>query len=294
MAQVNNSAAPKQKPKKLPLPVKLVVGAVAGVVGTSCIFPIDMVKTRLQAGKGLVTNPLTVATQILRNEGIGGFYSGLGANLIGVTPEKAIKLAANEFFRELFEKDDGSIALHHEMVAGASAGICQVIATNPMEITKIRLQMQATLPIAERQTMLQVVSSLGIRGMYTGTPATLARDVPFSLIFFPGYANIKALLADDKGNNSMASILAAGSIAGAIGAAAVTPADVIKTRLQVAGGKQRYGNLINAFNVIVKEEGVSALFKGAFPRMVVVGPLFAITLLAFEAQKNYMIKSGKL
>jgi len=163
MPQDNNSndATPKQKPKKLPLPIKLVVGAVAGVVGTSCIFPIDMVKTRLQDAKGLVTNPVTVATQILRNEGIGGFYSGLGANLIGVTPEKAIKLAANEFFRELFEKEDGSIALHHEMVAGASAGICQVIATNPMEITKIRLQMQATLPLAERQTMLQVVSSLG-------------------------------------------------------------------------------------------------------------------------------------
>ena len=45
----------KEKPKKLPLPIKLVVGAVAGVVGTSCIFPIDMVKTRLQASKNQYT-----------------------------------------------------------------------------------------------------------------------------------------------------------------------------------------------------------------------------------------------
>jgi hypothetical protein len=39
-----------EKPKKLPLPIKLAVGATAGCVGTTCIFPIDMIKTRLQSG----------------------------------------------------------------------------------------------------------------------------------------------------------------------------------------------------------------------------------------------------
>ena len=107
----------------------------------------------------------------------------------------------------------------------------KVIATNPMEITKIRMQMQATLPAAERKTTIEVVKSLGVRGMYSGTLATLARDVPFSLLFFPGYANLKALLADEKGENSVASQLFAGGVAGAFGAAAVTPSDVIKTRL---------------------------------------------------------------
>jgi len=87
---------------------------------------------------GVFSGPLDCAAKILRNEGILGFYRGLGANLVGVTPEKAIKLAANEFFREHLEKDDGSITLQNEMIAGALAGFCQVIATNPMEITKIR------------------------------------------------------------------------------------------------------------------------------------------------------------
>ena len=65
-------------------------------------------------------------------------------------------------------------------------------------------------------------------------------------------------------------------------------------RLQMAGGKERYGNMGNAFKTIVKEEGFGALYNGAFPRMVVVGPLFAITLLSFEAMKYYMISSGRL
>lgn len=268
----------------------------ATVVGTSCIFPIDMVKTRLQASqKGVYSGPIDCFRKIITQEG--GFralYRGLGPNLIGVTPEKAIKLAANEFFREVFERDDGSIALQHEMLAGAGAGFCQVIATNPMEITKIRMQMQALLPVEQRRSAVQVVKDLGIRGMYSGTLATLSRDVPFSLVFFPLYANLKAQLADDKGGNSVLSLLLAGGGAGAVAAGFVTPTDVVKTRLQLAGGREKYKDIPSAYRMIVREEGLGALYKGALPRMVVVGPLFAIALLSFEAQKSYMIRNNLL
>jgi Mitochondrial carrier protein len=83
----------KDKPKKLPIPVKLTVGAMAGAFGTSCIFPIDMIKTRLQASSGRYTGPVDCFRQIMANEGgVRGFYKGLGPNLGGVCPEKAIKL----------------------------------------------------------------------------------------------------------------------------------------------------------------------------------------------------------
>lgn len=84
-----------QKPKKVPLPLKLVVAAVAGAFGTSCIFPIDTVKTRLQSSSGVYSGPLDCARKIYASGGIKGFYAGLAANLIGVTPEKAIKLVSN-------------------------------------------------------------------------------------------------------------------------------------------------------------------------------------------------------
>lgn len=138
--------------------------------------------------------------------------------------------AANEFFREKFERDDGSIALRHEILSGAGAGFCQVIATNPMEITKIRMQMQATLPVDQRMSAVQLVRQMGIRGLYSGTVATLTRDVPFSVVFFPGYANLKAMLADENGNNSILSLLVAGGTAGSVSAGLVTPTDVVKTR----------------------------------------------------------------
>lgn len=102
-----------------------------------------------------------------------------------------------------------------------------------MEITKIRMQMQMLLPAAERQSTMEVVKGMGLRGLYSGTLATLSRDVPFSILFFPGYANLKALMADEKGNNSVTTQLLAGGIAGAVGAGAVTPTDVVKTRFAI-------------------------------------------------------------
>lgn len=65
-------------------------------------------------------------------------------------------------------------------------------------------------------------------------------------------------------------------------------------RLQAVGGLAKYVSMGNCYRTILKEEGILALYKGAIPRMIVVGPLFAITLLSFETQKNYMIKKGLL
>ena len=77
------------------------------------------------------------------------------------------------------------------------------------------------------------VKELGFFGLYKGARACLLRDVPFSAIFFPAYAHLKPKFQDENGYNSPLSLLTVGAIAGAPAASLVTPADVIKTRLQV-------------------------------------------------------------
>lgn len=64
--------------------------------------------------------------------------------------------------------------------------------------------------------------------------------------------------------------------------------------LQVHGGREKYKNIPTAYRMIIKESGFWALYRGAIPRMVVVGPLFAITLLSFEALKSYMLRNNLL
>lgn len=45
---------------------------------------------------------------------------GILANLIGVTPEKAIKLAVNDFVREQTADENGNVAWYNGILAGAS------------------------------------------------------------------------------------------------------------------------------------------------------------------------------
>jgi len=277
---------------KLPLYNKLIVGGIAGIVGTTCIFPLDMVKTRLQAsGQGGSTaykGPVDVVKRMYAGEGIRGFYRGLGANLVGVTPEKAIKLAVNDQCREYFQKPDGSIELKHEIISGATAGFMQVVATNPMEIVKLRMQLQSQLPVEQRTGAIKVVKDLGISGLYRGSAATWARDIPYSMIFFPVYGNAKAALSDENGDIGIGANLACGTLAGATAGGLMTPCDVLKTRYQQKGGVAKYGSISNCFRETLRNEGVFAFYKGAIPRMVTQGPLFGIALTAFELQKWYM------
>ena len=111
----------------------------------------------------------------------------------------------------------------------------------------------------------EVVRHLGIRGLYKGSAATLMRDVPFSAIFFPLYSNLNKWLGGE--NPGVGSTLAAGCISGALASGLCTPADVIKTRLQVKGGTKKYGGIVGCYRTIVQQEGYAALYKGVGPRM---------------------------
>ena len=67
-----------------------------------------------------------------------------------------------------------------------------------------------------------------------------------------------------------------------------TPADVIKTRLQVEArkGQSSYTGIIHAFKTIWKEEGFKALFKGGPARIFRSSPQFAVTLASYELLKR--------
>jgi solute carrier family 25 glutamate transporter 18/22 len=73
-------------------------------------------------------------------EGYFGMYRGSAVNILLITPEKAIKLAANDFFRHHLQAKNGSLSITRQMAAGGLAGFCQIIITTPMELLKIQMQ----------------------------------------------------------------------------------------------------------------------------------------------------------
>ncbi|EGV65871.1 mitochondrial carrier, partial [Yamadazyma tenuis ATCC 10573] len=253
-----------------------------------------------QKHKALYDNSIDCFKKIIKNEGFKGLYSGLAAQLVGVAPEKAIKLTVNDLIRGIGTDEKGKITMPWEVLAGSSAGACQVIFTNPLEIVKIRLQMQGGQrnkvlkpgEIPHKQlTAGQIIKQLGVKGLYKGASACLLRDVPFSAIYFPTYANIKKHIfnfdpedVNKKQNLNTFELLISGAMAGAPAAFFTTPADVIKTRLQMErkSNEVKYSGITHAFRVILKEEGLSAFFKGSLARVFRSSPQFGFTLASYE------------
>uniref|UniRef100_A0A4W3IAU5 Solute carrier family 25 member 12 n=1 Tax=Callorhinchus milii TaxID=7868 RepID=A0A4W3IAU5_CALMI len=252
---------------------RFTLGSIAGAVGATAVYPIDLVKTRMQnqrstgsfIGELMYKNSFDCFQKVVRYEGAFGLYRGLLPQLMGVAPEKAIKLTVNDFVRDKFYQKDGSIPLMAEILAGGCAGGSQVIFTNPLEIVKIRLQVAGEITTGPRVSALSVMRDLGFLGLYKGAKACFLRDIPFSAIYFPVYAHTKIAFTDEHGILSPLQLLTAGAIAGVPAASLVTPADVIKTRLQVAAraGQTTYSGVTDCFRKILREEGYRALWKGA-------------------------------
>jgi hypothetical protein len=112
--------------------VHTAIGFSAGSAGAIAAYPFDYVKSVLQTEEGRSKYP----------EGgwQGGplaLYRGLVVNLVGLAPEKTIKLGTNDFLRPILQP---TLGIWGEVLAGACAGLAQVTITNPLEAVKVRLQ----------------------------------------------------------------------------------------------------------------------------------------------------------
>lgn len=281
---------------------RFLLGSVGGATGATVVYPIDLVKTRMQnqrtgsyIGELMYRNSFDCFKKVIRHEGFGGLYRGLLPQLVGVCPEKAIKLTVNDLVRDKLSTRSGDIELMSEIIAGGCAGASQVMFTNPLEIVKIRLQVAGEITSGPKVKAATVIKELGIRGLYKGSKACFLRDVPFSAIYFPAYAHNKLFFADANGHNSPLSLLVSACIAGVPAAYLVTPADVIKTRLQVAArkGQTTYTGVIDACRKIYHEEGFGAFWKGGPARIFRSAPQFGVTLFTYEVlQRLFYIDFG--
>ncbi|XP_058061244.1 mitochondrial glutamate carrier 1-like isoform X3 [Anopheles bellator] len=234
-----------------------------------------------------------------RAEGYFGMYRGSAVNILLITPEKAIKLAANDFFRHHLSSSNGTLSISRQMVAGGLAGLCQIIITTPMELLKIQMQDagrvaaqakqagQAVQKVSATSIALELIRAKGITGLYKGTGATMLRDVSFSIVYFPLFATLNALgpRREDGSNEAVfwCSFLS-GCAAGSMAALSVNPFDVVKTRLQAlkkVEGEMQFNGVADCIGKTLKYEGVSAFFKGGLCRMIVIAPLFGIAQMVY-------------
>ncbi|ALC45904.1 CG12201, partial [Drosophila busckii] len=291
---------------------KIINGGIAGVIGVTCVFPLDLVKTRLQNqqigpnGERMYTNMFDCFRKTYTAEGYFGMYRGSAVNILLITPEKAIKLTANDYFRFHLASEDGKLPLKRQCLAGGLAGAFQIIVTTPMELLKIQMQDAGRISMSAKASGQQVekltawvltknlLKERGIVGLYRGLSATAVRDITFSVIYFPLFSAVNdkgPRKTDGSGEAVFYWSLLAGLVSGMTAAFSVTPLDVIKTRLQAikkADGEKEFDGIVDCIRKTLKHEGPKAFFKGGFCRIIVIAPLFGI------AQMVYFLGVGEL
>ncbi|KAK1234235.1 Mitochondrial succinate-fumarate transporter [Marasmius sp. AFHP31] len=165
-------------------------------------------------------------------------------------------------------------AIH--ITAGGIAGACEALACQPLDTIKVRMQLSrsgrvpGTKPRGFFATGAYIVRRETPLALYKGLGAVLSGIVPKMAIRFASFEAYKGWLADETGKTSVGNIFIAGLGAGTTEAVAVvTPMEVVKIRLQAQQHSladpletPRYRNAAHAVYTIVREEGISTLYRG--------------------------------
>uniref|UniRef100_A0A7S1XCF3 Mitochondrial carrier protein n=1 Tax=Compsopogon caeruleus TaxID=31354 RepID=A0A7S1XCF3_9RHOD len=290
-------------------------GLSAGFVRAT-LQPLDTIKTRLQAARvGKLAGSggrwrqswQTIRSITLANGGTRGLYRGVVPGVLGIVPAAAVYMLVYQSlkkraFRVLREK-------YHPAGVAASAAAGDIAASLvrvPCEMTKQRLQVGVYRNVGHALRELLHESAGNVGTMYRGLGAQLSRDVPFVMVEFLCYENLKSAVLNGRNPMSPASTSAmtltqnesvlVGSICGAMAALVSNPMDVVKTRLmtQMPDAPRRYQGLIDCAMRIAQEEGPSTFLRGLAPRIVAKSMQSALFFVAYEALRNRLEKALQL
>ncbi|KAL9376252.1 hypothetical protein Peur_030372 [Populus x canadensis] len=196
------SPAPGEQPK-LPIPASLIAGACAGVSSTLCMYPLELVKTRLTIQRDVYNGIVHAFLKILREEGPGELYRGLAPSLIGVIPYAATNYFAYDTLRKAYRKyfKQEKIGNIETLLIGSAAGAVSSSATFPLEVARKHMQVGA---LSGRQVYKNVIHALacileqeGIQGLYKGLGPSCMKLVPAAGISFMCYEACKRILVED-------------------------------------------------------------------------------------------------
>lgn len=261
--------------------VSLLSGAAAGTSTDLVFFPIDTLKTRLQAKGG-----------VFANGGYRGVYRGLGSAVVASAPGASLFFVSYDYMKSTLKPkfqrllpsaSDQFIDTTVQMCSSTIGEISACMVRVPSEVIKQRTQTHASHSSWQTlKVILRNENGEGIRkNLYRGWSTTIMREIPFTCIQFPLYEFLKKKWAQFDGVEKVApwSGAVCGSIAGGIAAAATTPLDVLKTRLMLSDRSVPVWQLAKD---IYKEEGFKVFLSGIGPRTMWISAGGAIFLGMYE------------
>ncbi|KAI8826884.1 mitochondrial carrier domain-containing protein [Fimicolochytrium jonesii] len=296
-----NAAAtqPQLRAIQAPLPFhfSLVAGAIAGTTEILTMYPLDVVKTRLQLAVGAQQRTSIVGTfrHIIKTEGFGTLYRGIVPPILVEAPKRAIKFGANEQYTALYKSKFGwQSGSQLAVLTGVSAGITEAFIVATPELIKIRMQdnRNAGKYTGTAQCISTIFKEEGFRAFFRGLEATMWRHAVWNGGYFGVISTVRDIVpvAETKEGVLMRNFVC-GAIGGTFATILNCPFDVVKTRIQSQlAAPYKYRGALPSLGLVLREEGPRALYKGFVPKVLRLGPGGGILLVVFETVSGYMRK----
>jgi solute carrier family 25 thiamine pyrophosphate transporter 19 len=129
-----------------------------------------------------------------------------------------------------------------DLVAGAAAGAIARFIVSPLDMLKIRYQLQTTSGGERKYRSLRSAAKVilyeeGITAFWKGNMLATAMIVPYSATAFAVNQKVKATFLDSNRTPHPGFSLLSGGFAGAAGVAVTYPLDLLRTRFVAQHGK---------------------------------------------------------
>merc|ERR1712183_670760 len=174
------------------------------------------------------------------------------------------------------------------LASSASAEFFADIALSPMEACKVRMQTSpvGTFPTTLRGAFPQILKNECLNGFYKGIVPLWCRQIPYTMMKFACFEKtVEAIYQyvvpkprdECSKSEQLVVTFAAGYIAGVFCAIVSHPADTIVSKLNNDVGSTAIG--------AAKELGMAGLWKGLFPRIIMIGTLTALQWFIYDSVK---------
>ncbi|KAM3755500.1 hypothetical protein ACB098_02G043600 [Castanea mollissima] len=310
-------------------------GAIAGGISRTVTSPLDVIKIRFQvqleptsswpllrsnlSGTSKYTGMFQATKDILREEGLPGFWRGNVPALLMVMPYTAIQFTVLHKLKTFASgssksKDHIQLSPYLSYVSGALAGCAATVGSYPFDLLRTILASQGEPKVypTMRSAFVDIVRARGFRGLYAGLSPTLVEIIPYAGLQFGTFDTFKRwtlawnrIRASNSGLNytedgiTSFQLLLCGLAAGTCAKLVCHPLDVVKKRFQVEGLPRhpRYGarvehraykNMFHALHQILQMEGWAGLYKGIVPSTVKAAPAAAVTFVAYEYTSDWL------
>ncbi|KAI9312210.1 mitochondrial carrier domain-containing protein [Dichotomocladium elegans] len=286
--------APQRLSKAKETLVGFTVGGLAACGAVTFTNPLEVVKTRLQLQGELVRagalsaaarpyhNSVQALQVIIKHEGIRGIQRGLGVAYVYQICLNGSRIGLYDPVQQAVTSAFNIHSPHGQLAsgvfAGAVAGVAGALLGSPLYLIKTRQQSYS--PIfkqighqheidSARKALTLIYKNEGLKGVYRGASAAMARAGVGSAVQMPTYMFGKEILVSRFGMpDNIGTHFATSMIAGFLVSIAMNPFDVISTRMYnqgvdpATGRGLLYNSPVDCFFKMTRTEGVRGLYKG--------------------------------